>query len=98
MTQTYGHLLRAIRQDQGVTLGQLAREIGVTVPWLSRVELGEAEPFSEDMTHRICTFLGSGLAALDSMQRLRTAGGWREPTEADLAHRPATSTAAWHKP
>lgn len=98
MTQTYGQLLRDVRHEQGVTLGQLAREIGVTVPWLSKVEVGQAEPFSEAMTQRICAFLGSGLTALDSMQRLRTAGGWREPTEDEMRHAVATSTAAWHKP
>jgi transcriptional regulator with XRE-family HTH domain len=44
----FGALLRKWREEAGVTMGHLARSLGVHVPYLSDVERGVRPPLSEE--------------------------------------------------
>lgn len=44
----FGQILRRLRSEKGKTMGQLARELGISVTFLSDVELGRRPPFPAD--------------------------------------------------
>jgi transcriptional regulator with XRE-family HTH domain len=58
-----GAALRRIRQDQGLTLREVAEAASVSMPYLSEVERGRKEPSSEVLAG-ICRALGLTLVDL----------------------------------
>lgn len=65
----YGKRLREIRLKADWSMGQLARELGFTVPYISDIEHGRRQPLSDDLTVRVANLLGA-----DSKELLRLAG------------------------
>lgn len=57
MGEKFGPTLRTIREGARVTMSQLARELGVSVPYLSDVERSHRGPLSPDRLRRACAFL-----------------------------------------
>jgi transcriptional regulator with XRE-family HTH domain len=58
-----GAALRRIRQDQGLTLREVADAASISMPYLSEVERGRKEPSSEVLAG-ICRALGLTLVDL----------------------------------
>ena len=48
MSQEFGPLLRSLRVEANVSLGELARHLSFSVPYLSDVERGTKNPLSTD--------------------------------------------------
>lgn len=48
MHETFGDLLRRLRMERHMSIGELARQLGVTTVFVSRVELGKAPPLTGD--------------------------------------------------
>lgn len=59
MPERFGDLLRRLRRKASKTLGDVAREIGVSVVYLSDVERGNRKPLNNDRIVQIASFLGS---------------------------------------
>ena len=53
----FGNLLREIRQKAGKSMGDLARHLQVTVPYISDVERGHRAPLTDDRIRDIASFL-----------------------------------------
>ncbi|HTM76765.1 MAG TPA: helix-turn-helix transcriptional regulator [Devosia sp.] len=59
------HRLRVVRQERGLTVKKLAKEIGVSSATISRIERNEQDP-SLALVRKLCTmFKQDGLAAHD---------------------------------
>jgi transcriptional regulator with XRE-family HTH domain len=56
--QTFGSMLRALRQERGLSLRALARAAEVDVAWLQRIETSERRP-SRDLIDRLAKVLGA---------------------------------------
>ncbi|HEY0143636.1 MAG TPA: helix-turn-helix transcriptional regulator [Thermoanaerobaculia bacterium] len=57
MAKKFGALLREIREHAEVTMGQLARHLDVSVPYLSDVERGNRPPLVDSKIFRAAEFL-----------------------------------------
>ena len=57
MGHVFGKLLRKKRTEAGRTMGQLARHLGVTVPYISAVEHGEKKPLTHDRIIQTAAYL-----------------------------------------
>lgn len=68
MTDTFGQLLRKLRSAAGVSMGQLARHLGVSVPYVSDVERGHRPPFMNEKIIKTAALVGA-----DANQLLRVA-------------------------
>lgn len=53
----FGNLLRRERKEQSLTLGDLARKVGISVPYLSQIETG-TKPAQDKLLERFVTELG----------------------------------------
>jgi transcriptional regulator with XRE-family HTH domain len=60
MANEFGSLLRKFREATGLSMGQLARYLGVSTPYLSDVERGRRTPLSEQRIQQAVHFLGLG--------------------------------------
>jgi transcriptional regulator with XRE-family HTH domain len=58
MPERFGETLRKLRRKAGKTLGDIARELRVSVVYLSDVERGNRKPFSNDRIVQIAELLG----------------------------------------
>ena len=58
MEKEFGNLLRQLRKDVRITLGQLAGFLDISIPYLSDVERGKRGPFAKDRIESIANFLG----------------------------------------
>src|SRR5690606_37068162 len=54
----FGDLLRAERKRAGRTIGELARQLEVSLPYLSDVELNRRPPMKPDRIRKAAQFLG----------------------------------------
>jgi len=54
----FGHSVRSIRSRQGITLTELANELGITVSYLSAIELGKRRKVPEELLKKISDSLG----------------------------------------
>ena len=68
VSDAFGQLLRQLRSAAGVTMGQLARHLGVSVPYVSDVERGHRPPFMNEKILKVAELLGT-----DANQLLRIA-------------------------
>jgi transcriptional regulator with XRE-family HTH domain len=60
----FGKLLREYREGAAKSMGALARELGVSVSYLSDVERGFRPPLVDDKIERAAAFLGAGASVL----------------------------------
>lgn len=54
----FGDLLRALRTQSGKSMGDLARYLEVSVPYVSDVERGHRPPLTRERLDKAATFLG----------------------------------------
>ena len=91
--EALGRSLRAIREEQGGRLVDIAERAGISPQYLSEIERGRKEPSSE-MIAAVTGALGVDLAGLlidiagDVRQRLGRTVGSRHGTGPVLRHRP----------
>jgi len=64
MAERFGDLLRRLRRKEDKTLGDVARELGVSIPYLSDVERGNRKPFTTDRLIQLANFLNADADAL----------------------------------
>lgn len=64
MANEFGQMLRKLREGAKVSLGQLARTLGVTTPYLSDVELGRRGPLTKERIDQ-----AAGVLKLDNGMR-----------------------------
>jgi transcriptional regulator with XRE-family HTH domain len=57
MPPDYGETLRQLRKAAGKTLGDIAEALGVSLSYLSDVELGNRAPFDKERTIRLAALL-----------------------------------------
>lgn len=57
MADRFGDLLRMLRREAGKTLGDVARELGVSIVYLSDVERGNRKPFNTERLVKTARFL-----------------------------------------
>ena len=57
-TMKFGELLRKERSRAGMSMGDLARKLGVSVPYVSDVERGNRAPFSTERTLHAAEAIG----------------------------------------
>jgi transcriptional regulator with XRE-family HTH domain len=72
MAKLFGGLLRDARESAGKSMGQLARHLDVTVPYLSDVERGNRPPLVDARIVAAATFLNT-----DPEPLLKAAAGAR---------------------
>lgn len=78
--ESYGELLRELRKQKRKTLSDIAQPLGVTVAYVSDVELGRRNPLSREQTLVVAELL-----EVDPMQLLRAAVSTRQRLEVDLS-------------
>ena len=64
----FGSLLRTMRESAGKSMGEVARHLGLTVPFISDVERGNRGPLPPEKIRLVAAFLG-----IDSTELLRAA-------------------------
>jgi|ERR1700692_3339414 transcriptional regulator with XRE-family HTH domain len=57
MAERFGDLLRRLRRKADKTLGDVARELGVSIVYLSDVERSNRKPFTNERLIKLATFL-----------------------------------------
>lgn len=62
---TFGSLLRDRRTAAGLTLGALAKILGISVPYLSDVELGRRNPFDPERMRALAVAIGVDILELE---------------------------------
>lgn len=55
--EAFGKLLRQLREESKKSMGELARYLGVTVPYVSAVEHSERPPFITEKIYKTAAFL-----------------------------------------
>jgi transcriptional regulator with XRE-family HTH domain len=58
MATEFGAFFRRIREDLRFSMGQVARHLGVSVSYVSDVELGKRAPFTDDRIKTIAAYFG----------------------------------------
>lgn len=81
MSQEFGPLLRSLRVEADVSLGELARHLSFSVPYLSDVERGTKNPLSTDKILEAARRLN-----VDPTPLLRAAIADRHSIEINLTH------------
>jgi transcriptional regulator with XRE-family HTH domain len=72
MSERFGDMLRRIRRKADKTLGDVARELGVSVPYISDVERGNRKPFTTERLIQLARFLNSdGKLLIDAADKER---------------------------
>jgi transcriptional regulator with XRE-family HTH domain len=56
--KTFGEMVRALREDAGITMGDLAKALSVSVTYISDIERGQRRPPSVQMVDAIAKRLG----------------------------------------
>jgi transcriptional regulator with XRE-family HTH domain len=64
MAERFGDLLRRLRRKADKTLGDVARELGVSIVYLSDVERSNRKPFTNERLIKLATFLKADAEAL----------------------------------
>jgi len=64
MAERFGDLLRRLRRQADKTLGDVARKLGVSIPYLSDVERGNRKPFTTERLIQLAGFLETDAAPL----------------------------------
>ncbi len=59
-----GQTMRALRDERGLTLSELARQAGISKAYLSQIETGQVESPSAKTLFNIASSLGTTVAAL----------------------------------
>jgi transcriptional regulator with XRE-family HTH domain len=85
-----GAVLRRIRQDEGLTLREVALTANISMPYLSEIERGRKEPSSEILAG-ICAALG--LTVVDLLHEAAVEGRRSEGLLVDLTAPVAPVTA-----
>jgi transcriptional regulator with XRE-family HTH domain len=62
--QTFGEVLRQAREEAGVTMGELARHLGVSVPYMSDVERGKKPPLVGPRLEQAARYIGADVRKL----------------------------------
>lgn len=57
MAERFGDLLRRLRRKADKTLGDVARELGISAVYLSDVERGNRKPFTTERLVKMASFL-----------------------------------------
>jgi transcriptional regulator with XRE-family HTH domain len=78
MGVSFGQLLRSLREEKEKTMGQLARHLGVSVPYISDVEHDNRAPLTRERILAAAEFLG-----VDPKQLLVAAAAGRGAFELD---------------
>lgn len=65
----FNELLRAERKRAGKTLGDVARALNVSLPYLSDVERGTRPPLSPERIQQVAALLGSAETTIDLMHQ-----------------------------
>jgi transcriptional regulator with XRE-family HTH domain len=81
MAHLFGALLRELRETADLSMGALARHLGVSVPYLSDVERGHRPPLVDEKIHRAAAVLRVDPAGL-----LKAAGETRGAFQLDVAN------------
>lgn len=72
MSERFGDLLRRLRRKADKTLGDVSRELGVSIPYLSDVERGNRKPFTTERLVQLARFFNEDAAVLiDAADRER---------------------------
>jgi transcriptional regulator with XRE-family HTH domain len=58
MATEFGAFFRRVREDLRISMGQVARHLGVSVSYVSDVELGKRAPFTDDRIKEAASYLG----------------------------------------
>lgn len=87
MATAFGSLLRQLREEAGMTLGEFARQLGVSITYLSDVERGRRSPFSEARLQSATSILD--LRPPQHQQLLAAAAESRGYFELPTSHSPA---------
>ena len=64
MVERFGDLMRQVRRKADKTLGDVARELGVSVVYVSDVERGNRKPFNTERLLKIAAFLKADVTPL----------------------------------
>lgn len=64
MREEFGRLLRATRQEADLSMGDLARSLGVSVPYISDVERGNRAPLTKENILKVAAVMGVDPAPL----------------------------------
>ena len=64
MPERFGEVLRRTRQDAGMTLGNVARLLEISVVYVSDVERGNRKPFSNERILKVASYLNADPAPL----------------------------------
>ncbi len=59
MASKFGELLRRIRKNKGKSMGDVARHLVVSVPYISDVERGYRPPLTEDRIQTVAKFFST---------------------------------------
>lgn len=72
MTKKFGELLRTLREERGILLKELAKNMGWSVVYLSDIERGRRNPPARDYVEKMANFLKVKVAnLLDAADRDR---------------------------
>lgn len=71
MRDEYGQLLRGLRKEAGLTMGDIALLLGLSIAYVSDVELGNRAPFDKERNLKIAARLG-----IDADVLLAAAAEW----------------------
>lgn len=77
----YGSLLRQDRKDAGKTMGELARHLGVSISYVSDIELENRAPFDRSKIIQAADYLEA-----DVLEHLKAAAAYRGAFELDAIH------------
>ena len=55
--ETFGEFLQKKREENDITLREMARKLGVSAPFLSDVEKGRAAPLTKERLEKVSTIL-----------------------------------------
>ena len=69
MTKKFGDIFRAERKRSGKTMGELARQLSISVTFLSDVERGTRPPLAPERIRRAAELMGTPPTALQEMLR-----------------------------
>jgi transcriptional regulator with XRE-family HTH domain len=64
MAERFGDLLRKLRRQADKTLGDVARELAVSIPYLSDVERSNRKPFTTERLIKLANFLKADASIL----------------------------------
>lgn len=80
----FGKMLRAYREAAGISMGALARQLAISVTYLSDVERGTRAPLSQERIHEAAGLLGLSTEKED--QLLKAAQEHRGVVELGAEH------------